>query len=50
MKKLTEQQKKLLVIYSKKAKLDPSFVIKNVEDWVITISEVSQWILGEKVN
>jgi hypothetical protein len=48
--KLTENQIKLLVMYSKKAKLDPNFVIKNVEDWVITITEVSQWILGIKVN
>jgi hypothetical protein len=32
MKKLTEQQKKLLVMFAKKSKLDPNFVIKNVED------------------
>jgi hypothetical protein len=37
-------------MFAKKSKLDPNFVIKNVEDWVITISEVSQWILWEKVN
>lgn len=36
-------------MYSKKAKLDSRIVIKAVEDGTITINEVSQWILGEKV-
>jgi len=47
--KLTDKQIQLLVMYSKKARVDSSIVIKAVEEWTITISEVSQWILGTKV-
>ena len=49
MKTLTEAQIRLLEMYSRKARVDSSIVIKAVQDWTITISEVSQWILGTKV-
>ena len=50
MKTLSEAQKKLISMYATKAKLLPSEVIKWVEEEKVTISEISQGILGTKVN
>jgi len=47
---MTSAQKKLVTMYAKKAKLNPNEVIKWVEEWKVTISEISLWILGEKLN
>lgn len=47
---LTDNQKKLIKMYAEKADLEVGFVIKSVEEWVITISEISQGILGKKVK
>lgn len=47
---LTDAQKKLVKMYAEKAELAVDFVIKSVEEWIITLSEISQGILWKKVN
>lgn len=48
--KLTDKQINLLSIYAKKAKISLDQAIEWVEDWECTVSEISQWLLGTRVN
>lgn len=49
-KELTDNQKKIIAFYAKKAQLRVEEITKRVKDWVCTISELSQGILWEKLQ
>jgi hypothetical protein len=47
---LSENQIRLLEMYAKKSKVSLDQLVEWVEEGKTTISEISQGILGEKVN
>lgn len=49
-KETTEKQKDLIKMYAKKANLDFQMCLDWVEGWKVTMSELSMWILWQRLN